>query len=598
MRRFGRTERARNRPTLPQTTSSVPAAIICRFRRAREPGGRRDREARTATPGPDGNRFRTISLFGGGARHSGRQFIGNETMTSLKFNKHSFRVAARTLSPSGIIDTTAGKSVASGISILVISGFILYLFAQHNMVFPYHDDWGYATLSYVGEQTGFTGRNFNLMQLLAFLYGEYMHWSGRFVAFFVQINVFKAGIEYVRLAQVGIILSIIFLAVRISPRKNFIHPLTIVPIVYFLSLPQYSVVGGLYWFSASVAYVWGISLFLYAAYLIQRKREFTITSTIILTCAAAFHEQMSFAVVAFVISYTILRQFPEFNAERVLRDLKLASPVFLIATMTTFAPGNFNRKSISAYPSSSLTDTLTINAKALTHWIFVHPEGRTLLAILAASFVVLLVLLLRSSSRRSKPLAVTLSLLAVLGVCYSISLSLFFAATLFSYGVLLFLLRNKFEFDGIVFSTYIAAVASLALLLVAPGVAGRSLLTFFFLMIIPVTFVFSQLYCAGPKPIVYAAILAVLPFAVSNAGSVYTGYKSNFEVNSVNHAKLITASHEINYEQSAQTSAILLKLRKPRYAEKMPYEKPQIEKWIKKYYALPDDFSFVWSGQP
>ncbi|WP_296696844.1 hypothetical protein [Thiocapsa sp. UBA6158] len=511
---------------------------------------------------------------------------------------HSLQVAANNLLSSGGTNSSARGRIASGISALVICGFIAYLFAQHNMVFPYHDDWGYATLSYVGEQTGFTGRNFALTQLLAFLCGEYVNWSGRFVAFFVQISIFKLGIEYVRLAQVGIILSTVFLAIKLSPQKRLFHPLTIVPIVYFLSLPQYSVAGGLYWFSASVAYVWGISLFLCAAYLIQRRKAFDLTSTLLLTFAAAFHEQMSFAVVAFVVSYTLLRQFPKFDAARVFRDLKLTSPVFLIAIITIFAPGNFNRKSISAYPSNSLTDTLSINAKALTHWIFVHPEGRILLAILAASFVFLFVLLLRCSARKSKPIAVTLSMLTLLGICCAISLSLFFAATLFAYGALLFLLRRKFEFDAIVLSTYIAAVASLALLLIAPGVAGRSLLTFFFLMMIPVTFIFSQLFCVGSRPVVYAVILAVLPFAASNAESIYTGYKANFEVNSVNHAKLIAASHEINHEKSPRSSVTLLKLRKPRYAEKMPYEKPQIEKWMKKYYTLPDDFVFLWREQP
>lgn len=301
------------------------------------------------------------------------------------------------------------------------------------MVFPYHDDWGYATLSYVGEQTGFTGRNFNLMQLLAFLYGEYMHWSGRFVAFFVQINILKLGIEYARLAQIGIIISIIFLAIKLSPTKVFIHPLTIVPIAYFLSLPQYSVAGGLYWFSASVAYVWGIPFFLLGAYLIQRRKAFNLDSTILLSCAAAFHEQMSFAAVAFVITYTLLSQFPRFATEQILRDLKLASPVFLIAFVTTFAPGNFNRKSVSTYPSKSLIDTLSVNAESLTHWIFIHPEGRIILAMLAASFAFLFVLIFRSSTRKSKALAVMLSLLALLGICYSMSLSLFFAATLFAY---------------------------------------------------------------------------------------------------------------------------------------------------------------------
>ena len=487
------------------------------------------------------------------------------------------------------------KQTAPTLSAIAILGFIAYLFAQHNRVFPYHDDWGYATLSYVGEQTGFTGQNFNLTQMLSFLCGEYMNWSGRIVAFFVQINLFKLGIEYVRLAQVGIIFSIIFLAIKISPQKNFIHPLTIVPIVYFLSLPQYSSVGGLYWFSASIAYVWGIPLFLSAARLIQKRSALDITSTILLSCAAGFHEQMSFAVSAFLVSYIALSTFYGLDTNRVFRDLKLTSPVFAIALITIFAPGNFNRKNVSTFPSENLTDTLTLNAESLANWIFVHQEARTILALLSASFIFLLVLLIRSSPNKPKALAVLLSSLLLLGISYSLSLLAFFAAALLLYGALLFHLRKPCRFDLIALSIYVGAITSLTILLAAPGVAGRSLLTFFFLMIIPVTFIFVQAFRAGLGTAVYATILATLPFAISNAGSIYSGYKSNFEANSVNHAKLVAASHELNYEGSPRNSIDLLKLNNPRYAEQMPYDKPQIEKWIKKYYSLPEDFSLVWN---
>ena len=265
--------------------------------------------------------------------------------------------------------------------------FAIYLIAQHRfVVFPYHDDWGFAVLDYVGEQTGFLGQNFTLKNLFYFLSGMYQNWSGRVFAFFIQITLFKMGLEYVRLFQVLVILAIIYFSAKINSDRCFGQPLfVIVPILLYLSLPIFSVAGGLYWFSSASAYVWGIPLFLLAAYTIKNKRILSISSSVVLACSAVFHEQMAIAAVVFILFYIALTQLPKHINKT---DLLPALPVFFTAAFTIFAPGNFNRKSVSAYAASNLYEIIWINANSLLDFLVKNTTGKLFSFFILVSFVI------------------------------------------------------------------------------------------------------------------------------------------------------------------------------------------------------------------
>lgn len=480
------------------------------------------------------------------------------------------------------------------IALLIVAIFTIYLFAQHRMVFPYHDDWGIAVLDYVGEQKGFVGQDFSPTHVVHFLSGMYQRWSGRMLAFVFQIYLFKYGIEYVRLVQIGIILSTMYFAMKLSSEKKFLQPLVLVPIACFLGLPAFSVAGGLYWFSASISYVWGIPFLLFAIWLIRKQGRLTFASAGLLACAASFHEEMAVAVIALVATHVVLGQLSGFNLKLLLKNAAWALPIGLACGITILAPGNFNRKSVSHYTASTWQGILMSNAAGLVERLGTNGEGHVVAVLFLLSLALLMILMVGYSRNKIRSCVSASCVTALLAASYFWAFPAFVGLALVAFGTILFFLRTKIALCCSALLSYAAAIGSLAVLLFAPGVAGRSLLPFYFLMLVPVTFSFLQLGRTRLGALPYLAILAVLPYSMRNARDIYVGYESNYQANVVNDGKLVAARYEMQHGASTQRSVLLYKLPEGRYGETMPYQRPLIEKWMKKYYSLPQDVTFVW----
>lgn len=491
------------------------------------------------------------------------------------------------------LDMACGKSTKV-LYALVFSLFAIYLVLQHQLVFPYHDDWGYAVLTYVGEVTGFEGQDFTQGQLITFLHDEYLRWSGRFFGFFIQINLFKLGIEYVRLAQVAVLLTIVYFTLRLTVGR-LLHPVIVVPVLYFCSLPVFVVTDGLYWFSASIAYVWGVAPLLAGACLIHRRDRLDLSSSLLLACAALFHEQMAFAVLAFVFAYFLLNFLLKRSIKELLPQAIFTLPIIAAACLVVLAPGNFQRKSVSTYPTDSMLDNAVINLHGIGELLLDMSEASIVLAWLGISFVIYLSLVLRQLNMKGAwKLSVGAAGLLVLAIFYATASLVFMLFTAALYAGMLLFLHIKKGTSIAVLCLYLSAIASLLLLLIAPGISGRTFLTFYFLMIAPVTYAFSEMGREWKFPVTILIALAVLPFSVINARTVYLGYADNYAANAVNDYKLRALSYDIKHENAEADSILLYKLEDERYAATMPYERPLIEKWIKRYYALPESLELDW----
>jgi|OpeIllAssembly_1097287.scaffolds.fasta_scaffold1729723_1 hypothetical protein len=91
-----------------------------------------------------------------------------------------------------------------------------------------------------------------------------------------------------------------------------------------------------------------------------------------------------------------------------------------------------------------------------------------------------------------------------------------------------------------------------------------------------------------------AVLVIIACFSIGNAYKLYNGYLQNYEVNKLNDYQLQLASYKVrNYHEDIE-SVQLYKLSSPRFAETMPYDRPLIEKWIKKYYVLPEKVVLDW----
>ena len=479
----------------------------------------------------------------------------------------------------------------------LLLGFAVYLLLQHWQVFPYNDDWGYATLTYTSEQTGFHGQGFSQWQLVSFLHDEYLGWSGRFFPFFLQINLFKVGLDAVRLTQTFVILLIVCLSVKLTPVRRVRSPWLLVPMLYFMALPAFSVLGGLYWFSALIAYVWGVAVFLLALWRVRVAGGLDGVAGVLLGVAALFHEQMALAMVAFAGGLALLELFDAERPRALLLPLVLrCMPVLAGACLVILAPGNFARKAQSSYASDNMLNNVLISARSIAHYLLDASSGHWVLGFMAVSLLVFAGQgMARAGWSGRARLAAWLGVPLVLSVASLFSFLLFTLLLISLYGVVLLLCRRHREDGNLLLCAYLAALASLVLLLVAPVVAGRSLLIFYFLMLWPVTRAFVAL---GSLPrgriLVTVALAAAAPAALDNAADIIAGYAANREANLANDTELRAYHNDLYAGRDVDDSVILEKLPDPRYAETMPYDRPLIETWMKKYYDIPRETRFVW----
>ena len=63
--------------------------------------------------------------------------------------------------------------------LLVFAIFFIILLVLHHFMWMYYDDYGYASLSYLGEQSWTVGPEADSGDVAQFLWYHYMNWAGR-----------------------------------------------------------------------------------------------------------------------------------------------------------------------------------------------------------------------------------------------------------------------------------------------------------------------------------------------------------------------------------------------------------------------------------
>lgn len=179
-------------------------------------------------------------------------------------------------------------------------------------------------------------------------------------------------------------------------------------------------------------------------------------------------------------------------------------------------------------------------------------------------------------------------------VSFLTSTDIYKMSILFVYAFSLFYLMGLGKIPNVVGSVYAAALGSLIPLLMAPGVPWRSCLPFMFLSIIPIMYSFMSVRKIIPVWITCVFFITVACVTINNTLKIYHGYHKNYETNKMNDYQLQLASYKIRNKFDDIQRVTLFKLPAPRFAETMPYDRPLIEKWIKKYYVLPENVIFDW----
>ena len=338
----------------------------------------------------------------------------------------------------------------------------------------------------------------------------------------------------------------------------------------FFSIPVRTVLDGVYWFTAAAVYLWGVPFFISGVYVSYRYGRLTVPTILLLSVAASFGEQLNFATAAYTLSFIIPHAIQ--NRDKAIRTCGKTAPISFIFVLVVFAPENFARLKASSssqlYADRNLFEIASSNIETIIDRIF-DPTENVFVFFLILSFYIFL----RSLHTKCK-------------------------STLLSrrFSFWFHLLFNPTTTGRVVLSTQVAAFASLIPLFFAPGISHRSLLPFFLIGFVPTVSAFSSsLKLTRIERYALLFAVCVLMFlSMNNAISIYNGYRTNYEVHRMNDASLQVASFIQRDTTKTYREVRLLRLKNHRFATPMPYECPETEVWMKKYYRLDPDTEFIW----
>ncbi|OYP28259.1 hypothetical protein CG709_06950, partial [Lachnotalea glycerini] len=156
--------------------------------------------------------------------------------------------------------------------IFVFGIFLLSLIAIHRCVWMYFDDYGYASLTY-GWTGNENGMNYQLQDIVEFLKWHYNNWGGRILYYFAEILIFKiGGVRLMQILQAIVICMISFFMYKIlilvpTTRKDTDLFTAFMICILYGTFNILTLNDGIYWYSASISYVWSLLPFFGAIYL-------------------------------------------------------------------------------------------------------------------------------------------------------------------------------------------------------------------------------------------------------------------------------------------------------------------------------------------
>jgi len=497
--------------------------------------------------------------------------------------------------------TVFGLDPESGLTLLVFAVFSVFLLAQHQLVFLYHDDYGVAVLDYPRAPAGGATEGFGLGALFSFLASMYTDWSGRVLTFLVLALSHTLGLPFFRITQTLIIVVIMLLVVAAASRAvdARIRPLpSLLAIAAFLTIPTGTLVNGAFWFTASVQYLWVTALVLAAVYMSGVRQRLAAGCVVLLSLAALAHEQVAVGTLAYAVLFVLLtdRRAGRDGPTALLKTL----PIGAAMLTTALAPGNLERASAQAGSyAGSVTAKLLDNAGLMAERVFgPGSDNNYFVYVLLLAFVLLTV---HAARHRLAPRVwLTLgaiAVLAALAILYQTEhLVLYMLVLVVAYTAALatVVLRQDGGRGRNVLACHLASVAVLVPVLLAPTVAMRTALPFFVLALVPLVYAFvvARETVGNTVSILLVALIGVK--AIDNAAYVYDGFRANADVLRINDERMRSAAF-LEREGLARVASIeLYRIPRPRFAEKMPYDKPVVGAWMKKYYGLDQDVALTW----
>jgi hypothetical protein len=514
--------------------------------------------------------------------------------------------------------------------IIIFFIFFILLLLQNQSLYLYHDDYGYASLSYAYNVESVIGTQYNLIQIVEFLIGHYNIWGGRILCFFIEICLLKSGIITFRIVQSLIITGIFFLIYLIAKKniklslKNW--QLALLSISLYGAFEIMIVRSGILWITASVLYIFPLLFFLLFVYLydkeiIQKYNKKIIKTLLYVICgisvfvASFSQEQIAAATLLYIIITMIYNYVKTKKANKI--DIIMLIISLIGFGILVLAPGNELRKmhhtSIEFYAMPFIERTL----KAIPNIIICNfgqytklfsiifystvfycsyrliIEKKGLKIISSMSFISIFFVILFSvfqngfyfeylysfaSNIYLKAIIVSLFLIQLLLIIYSLTLFLY----------------HKKEYD--IIKLLFCGIVSQIVMLLAPYFPMRSVIMFEIICFVIIVNVFQYMCLEIKEKKIGVYILFCISFILLlNYINISKGYYINKAINKYNHSILEKTSKNIANNENIEV-IYLKKLPDILYSGDQPYYEGNeyILEWIREYYNIPKNISIIY----
>ena len=499
--------------------------------------------------------------------------------------------------------------------LIVFIIFFLILCFQNHFMWLYHDDYGYAALSYTGDIFKLHNNGFNtsLIDLYNFCIYHYNNWGGRVLYFFFEGIIMHFGIHGFRLFQSVTFTLIFYYLYKILSfiLKKDDYKLAIFIACLYGVFELELIRDGVLWFTASNLYIIPLLpflMFIYRYVLNEKNKSIKdIVIAFILVFLASFsQEQVSAMVVAFIILYNLDKIIK--NKKFELKEIPVIISSLIGFVILLLCPGNkvrmggsneFYQLSIFSRLAKTIPDALMSNFGGDTRiftFLFMisiaflafenlnNKKNKKFNKLNILSFIstvlIMIVSVFNSAGYFRYLLYMSESLIYKAIVLLIITIQLL----LIIYTIILYFYRKK-EIN--IIRIFIASLGSQAVMLIAPYFPLRCVLMFEIMSFLIIGYAAYEFY----KKHGYIFIIPIILALSINYLSITYGYINNNEANAYNYKTLMNISKKIKQGEDVK-SVTLKKLKDDRYSSCMPYEDgyDYIYRYMKPYFKLPDDF--------
>lgn len=518
--------------------------------------------------------------------------------------------------------------------LIIFIVFFALVLLQHHFVWLYHDDFGYASLSYEYNVSSVVGHTFNIQQLLEFLLGHYRTWGGRILYFGIECFLVSKSLSIFRIVQ-SIVITLIFYYIYKIVSKNFDKKYE--KLIALLSVSLYGIIEiiiarfGIFWFTASVLYVFPILPLLMFSYYYDysnKKIYYIILMSILIFIASFSQEQVSVAAVSYIGLMFLIN---------IIKNKKINKNdiIFLISSLIGFgilmlSPGSkvrMNHPSNNGFYELGLFEKLQISIPNLVEGFFNNYSKIFLvLFLITVTYMTISNLKMKNLKIKQKKIIKvidTLNLISFVSnlvICYftiftnknyfcyfndmfqlqSIKTCLIIIyilqLLLMIYSItLFFVLKENIQ---LLFLTY-AAVLSQAAMLMSAYYPLRSVLVFYFLFFVIIIFCVIDLLkkykIKLDNRIMKSFILCFILLSFTNYYTITRGYFRNDYFNKENDKILTDCSRKIKNGENI-TEIKLHKMNDITYSGEQAYTPGQeyMLEWIYEYYDLPSNVNLVY----